>query len=154
MNSTATILIVEDLDEDFEACVIALTQDNNMANPIQRCESGDDALDYLYCRGTFADRPPEAPSLVLLDLNLPGTDGREVLSLIKADDNLKPIPVVVMTSSIDPDDIEDCYRHGANSYVSKPVNLHGFLEAITRLRDYWFEIVLLPRVSDQSDSYL
>ena len=146
MKSTATILIVEDTDEDYEACVSALTHDNNLANPIQRCETGDEALDFLYRRGVFINRPPETPSLILLDLNLPGTNGREVLSLIKNDENLKPIPVIVMTSSSDPADIDDCYRQGANSYVVKPVNLDGFLGAITRLRDYWFEIVLLPRV--------
>ena len=145
MKSNATILIVEDTDEDFEACITALTQDNNLANPIQRCETGDEALDYLYYRSAFADRVPETPGLILLDLNLPGTDGREVLSLIKADNKLKTIPVVVMTSSSDSVDIDDCYRQGANSYVAKPVNLDGFLAAIARLRDYWFEIVLLPR---------
>ena len=145
MKSNATIMIVEDTDEDYEACVTALTHDNNLANPIHRCETGDEALDFLYRRGVFVDRPPEMPGIILLDLNLPGTDGREVLGLIKNDNNLKAIPVVVMTSSKDPADIDDCYRQGANSYVVKPVNLNGFLGAITRLRDYWFEIVLLPR---------
>ena len=145
MKSTATILIIEDTDEDFEACVTALTQDSNLRNPIQRCETGDEALDYLYRRGAYVDKPPETPSLIMLDLNLPGTDGREVLRTIKADYKLKPIPIVVMTSSKDPVDIDDCYRQGANSYVTKPVDLQGFLESITRLRDYWFEIVLLPR---------
>jgi len=145
MKSNKTILIVEDTDEDFEACVIALTQDDNLVHPIQRCETGDEALDYLYCRGSFTERTPEAPSLVLLDLNLPGTDGREVLSLIKADARLKLLPVVVMTSSSDPADIDDCYRQGANSYVVKPVKYDAFISAITLLRDYWFDLARLPR---------
>lgn len=144
MNSTSTILIVEDAIDDFEACVAALTQDNNLANPIFHCETGDDALDYLRGNGKFESSQPDRPSLILLDLNLPGTDGREVLAIIKADPELKSVPVVVMTSSRDQTDIDACYRQGANSYIVKPVDLNGFIQAIARLRDYWFQIVLLP----------
>ena len=144
MNSTSTILIVEDALDDYEACVTALTHDHNLANPIHHCETGDEALDYLRGRGKYADPRPELPCLILLDLNLPGTDGREVLTQIKADGQLKMIPVVVMTSSRDQTDIDACYRQGANSYVVKPVDLTGFIEAIARLRDYWFQTVLLP----------
>jgi CheY-like chemotaxis protein len=144
MNSTSTILIIEDAIDDYEACVAALTQDNNLANPIFRCETGDDALDYLRGQGKYRGSEPDFPCLVLLDLNLPGTDGREVLSIIKADPDLKSVPVVVMTSSKDQTDIDACYRHGANSYIVKPVDLDGFIKAIARLRDYWFQIVLLP----------
>ena len=144
MDTTATILIVEDTDEDFEACVTALTEDNNLGNPIARCETGEEALDYLWGRGKFAGSKPSKPCLIMLDLNLPGTDGREVLNLIKKDDDLKMIPVIVMTSSRDQQDIESCYKVGANSYVVKPVDLNGFIEAITRLRDFWFQIVVLP----------
>lgn len=144
INSTSTILIVEDAIDDYEACVAALTQDHNLANPIFHCETGDDALDYLRGTGSFADPRPDTPCLILLDLNLPGTDGREVLSEIKADPDLKSIPVVVMTSSRDQTDIDSCYRQGANSYIVKPVDLNGFIQAIARLRDYWFQIVLLP----------
>jgi CheY-like chemotaxis protein len=144
MDSTSTILIVEDTDEDYEACVTALTEDNNLGNPIVRCETGDEALNYLWGHGEFAETKPEMPCLILLDLNLPGTDGREVLTQIKADDALKVIPIIVMTSSRDEHDIKSCYQHGANSYVVKPVDLNGFIEAITRLRDFWFRIVVLP----------
>ena len=84
--------------------------------------------------------------MILLDLNLPGTDGRDVLAEIKRDEHLKLIPVVVLTTSSDERDIEKCYQAGANSYMKKPVDLGGFVSAIQRLKDYWFEIVILPKV--------
>lgn len=136
------ILIVEDSDEDFEATARALRR-SGLGNPIERCEDGDEALDFLFQRGAFEDA--ERPGIILLDLNMPGTDGREVLQEVKADKLLKTIPVIVLTTSDDPRDIRGCYEAGANSYVHKPVNLEGFMAAIQRLRDYWFEVVLLPR---------
>jgi two-component system response regulator len=84
--------------------------------------------------------------VILLDLNLPGTDGRDLLLEIKNDERLKLIPVVVLTTSADERDIEMCYRAGANSYMKMPVDLGGFVTAIQRLKDYWFEIVILPKV--------
>ncbi|UWS79081.1 response regulator [Phaeobacter sp. G2] len=145
MDSSATILIVEDNPDDYEACFTALTQDHNLANPIYWCKTGDEALDYLCGNGAFAENKPAMPCLIMLDLNLPGTDGRQVLAQIKHDEMLRKIPVIVMTSSSDQADIDACYREGANSYVVKPVDLNGFIEAITRLRDYWFQIVVLPQ---------
>jgi CheY-like chemotaxis protein len=139
------ILIVEDSPEDFEAMLRAFKK-AGLRNPTAHCEDGDDALDYLYQRGAYAN--PEAarrPALILLDLNLPGTDGRQVLETIKSDPALRSIPVVVLTTSRDPVDIEKCYSFGANSYIQKPVNLAGFVTALERLSDYWFEIVILPR---------
>ena len=99
-----------------------------LANPVFACVNGDDALDFLYRRGPYAG-PGNAPrpSLILLDLNMPGTDGREVLSDIKNNESLKTIPVIVLTTSSDARDIESCYQSGANSYVTKPVDLPGFL---------------------------
>lgn len=144
MDFSAEILIVEDNPDDYEACVTALTLDNNLANPIQWCKTGTEALDLLNGRGSYEDDPPAKPSLIMLDLNLPGIDGREVLAKIKTDKLLRKIPVIVMTSSRDQADIDDCYRIGANSYVVKPVDLGGFIRAIARLRDYWFKIVVLP----------
>ena len=146
MQSSTTILIIEDSPDDYEACVTALKSDNNLVNPIIWCETGDDGLDYLYGRGKHHEQNPVCPCLILLDLNLPGTSGREVLAQIKADESLKKIPVVVMTSSRDPEDIDACYRDGANSYVVKPVDLDGFFQAIARLREYWFEISVLPEL--------
>ena len=92
-----------------------------------------------------ADSP--RPGIILLDLNLPGTDGREVLAEIKGDPSLKTIPVIVLTTSTDEIDIERCYQAGANSYVHKPVGLDGFMTALQRLKDYWFEIVVFPKDS-------
>ncbi len=144
VGSTQTILLVEDNDEDFEATRRAFRK-AGLKNGLHRCEDGDEALDYLYRRGKYTDPATSArPGIILLDLNLPGTDGREVLREIKSDEALRTIPVVVLTTSDDAQDIQSCYDAGANSYMVKPVNLPGFFEAIQRLRDYWFEVVILP----------
>jgi len=143
---TQPILLVEDSPEDYEATVRAFKK-ASVANCLYRCKDGDEALDYLFRRGRYAD--PEAaprPGVILLDLNMPGTDGREVLAEIKQDPTLKRIPVIVLTTSVDERDIEACYQSGANSYVQKPVDLVGFIEAIHRLKDFWFEIVVLPKL--------
>jgi two-component system response regulator len=141
------ILLVEDSPEDFEATVRAFKK-SGLKNPIVRCEDGDSALDYLFRRGQWAD--PESsprPGVILLDLNLPGTDGREVLQEIKKHDQLRHIPIIVLTTSNDDRDVEGCYQAGANSYVQKPVDMDGFIRAIERLNGYWFEVVVLPKVN-------
>ncbi len=117
-----------------------------LANPTYRCEDGDDALDFLFHRGSYAapNEPPQ-PGIILLDLNLPGTDGHEVLAELKRSPDLQHIPVIVLTTSSDERDIERSYRNGANSYITKPVTFSGFTEAVQRLTDYWFSIVILPR---------
>ncbi len=140
-----SILVVEDSPEDWLIMQRAMKK-SNLKNEIIRVADGDEALDYLYRREAYAD-PSKAPrpGIILLDLNLPGTDGREVLAEIKSDPNLRNIPVVVLTTSKDERDIESCYAHGANSYINKPVDMEGFLSAVARLRDYWFEIVVLPK---------
>lgn len=140
-----TILIVEDSDDDFFATQRAFKK-AGLANPIRRCTNGDEAVDYLFRRGVFAD-PASAPrpGVVLLDLNLPGLDGRDVLRLVKADPELRRIPVIVLTTSSAEQDIERCYADGANTYVQKPVDLQGFFLAISRLKDYWFEVAILPK---------
>jgi len=124
------ILLVEDSPEDYEVTVRAFRK-ANLLNPVFHCQDGEEALDYLYRRGRYAD-PTSAPrpGLVLLDLNLPGTDGRQVLAQIKSDAQLRTIPVVVLTTSADERDIEGCYRAGANSYVQKPVSLDAFLRSV------------------------
>ena len=139
------ILLVEDSPEDFEATVRAFKR-SGLKNPIIRCEDGEHALDFLHRRGRYADpaRSPR-PGVVLLDLNLPGTDGREVLAEIKGDEALRQIPVIVLTTSNDERDVEACYLAGANSYIQKPVDMDGFLRAIERLKGYWFEVVVLPQ---------
>lgn len=145
MNPSKTILIAEDSDDDFLATERAFRK-SGLVNPIQRCTNGDQVLDYLYRRGGFSD--PEKsprPGIVLLDLNLPGTDGREVLRIVKSDPKLHKIPVIVLTTSDAEQDIVRCYDAGANSYVKKPVDMQGFVLAITRLQEYWFEVAVLPK---------
>ncbi len=144
------ILLVEDSPEDTEAMLRAFRK-AGLANPVQHCSDGDDALDFLFQRGRYAaPGAPPRPIVILLDLNLPGTDGREVLAEIKQDERLKMIPVVVLTTSSDERDIQKCYQMGANSYIKKPVDLDGFMRAVQLLKDYWFEIVILPKQDNRA----
>lgn len=139
------ILLVEDSDEDYETTLRAFKK-SAMGNPVQRCTNGEEAMDYLFRKGGFADpQKSPRPELILLDLNLPGTDGRDVLQEIKKDGELRRIPVIVLTTSEDERDVEKCYQYGANSYIHKPVNFEGFLTAIQRLKGFWFEVAILPR---------
>lgn len=142
-----TILLVED-NADDAAMTITSLRDANVQNDIIHCRTGDEALDFLYSRGKYADEPAHRvlPGLILLDLNLPGTDGREVLQILKQDDARKVIPVIVLTTSSDEGDILRCYDAGANSYIVKPVGFEGFITAMERLSDYWLEISVTPRV--------
>jgi len=138
------ILVVEDSDEHFEAVRRAFAK-AGITNPVHRCGDGDEALDYLFRRGAYND-PGAAPrpAVVLLDLNLPGTDGREVLDQLKADEALRVLPVIVLSTSSSPGDIELCYRNGASSYIVKPVRFDEFLNTVKNLRNYWFDTVALP----------
>ena len=146
VTSTQTILIVEDSEDDYDATVRALTKGTNLRNPIRHCEDGQECLDYLYHRGRYAEQETAPrPGIILLDLNLPGIDGRKVLSEVKSDPELRAIPVVIMTNSEDDRDINRCYQTGANTYVPKPVDWEGFFQAMTRLKEYWFEIAILPK---------
>ena len=139
------ILLVEDSPEDYETTQRAFRK-SGLRNPIFRCADGDEALDYLFHRGQYADAgAAPRPGVILLDLNLPGTDGRAVLTEIKANPSLKQIPVIVLTTSSDQRDVNACYRAGASSYIQKPVDLDGFMRAMERLNDYWFEVVILPK---------
>jgi CheY-like chemotaxis protein len=141
------ILVVEDSPEDFEATSRAFRR-AGLRNPMLHCATGDDALDFLHRRGRYEDpRQSPRPGVILLDLNLPGTDGREVLHEIKRSDDLAAIPVIVLTTSSDARDVDACYQAGASSYIQKPVDLDGFMRAIQRLHDYWFEVVVLPRLT-------
>ena len=138
------ILIVEDNDYDYRQTLRAF-EESRLANPVYRCVDGDDDLDYLHRRGEYTDPViSPRPGLILLDLKLPGTDGSEVLQEVKSNPKLQTIPVIVLTTSQDERDIEECYRAGANSYVCKPVTFEGYVDAIRRLEEYWFHIVILP----------
>jgi two-component system response regulator len=149
MNQTLThlqsILVVEDSEDDFEATSRAF-QKVNLRNPVIWCQSGQAALDYLKREGRYKDSGGvAAPGLVLLDLNMPGLDGRKTLQAIKLDEALKSIPVIILTTSSDERDVQACYQLGANTYVQKPVSFEGLIEAIQRLKSYWFEFALLPK---------
>jgi CheY-like chemotaxis protein len=140
-----SILLVEDSPEDFETAVRAF-QKAGWTNPIFRCADGEQALDYLFRRENYADPVlSPRPRLILLDLNLPGTDGREVLATIKKDLDLKSIPVLVLTTSADVRDIVSCYQAGVNCYMKKPVDLGGFMESVRKLVDFWFNVAILPQ---------
>lgn len=139
------ILLVEDSEEDFLTTKRAFKK-AGVANPIDRVKTGDEALDYMRHGGTYSELTiADRPGLILLDLNLPGTDGRAVLRDLKADPLFKSTPIIVFTTSNDERDIEACYRDGANSYIQKPLDFRGFVTALGRLQDYWFEIAILPK---------
>lgn len=135
------ILIVEDSPEDLYT-LQRLLRASGLARPILHCEDGDSALNLLFRRGEHGRAP--RPAVILLDLNLPGTDGREVLMTLKQHPHLKQIPIIVLSTSSARQDVERSYRMGANSYITKSVNYDGFAHAIQVLVDYWFEVSLLP----------
>ena len=145
MAAPIRLLLVEDNEDDYEATLRSLRK-NHFVNPIKWCRNGQEALDYLRGKQDIADAmAAQKPDLILLDLNMPGIDGRHVLNIIKADSTLRSIPVVVLTTSTDPRDIAECYDMGANSYIQKPVNLEGLTDAVRTMKDYWFDIAILPR---------
>jgi CheY-like chemotaxis protein len=138
------LLIIEDSDEDF-AAFQRMMQKAAVVNPVYRCTDGDDALDFLYHQGRYqGSLPAPRPSLILLDLNLPATDGRELLAQIKQDEDLKIIPVIAFTTSSNPKDVELCYRYGVNGYMLKPVNVQHLQHFVRVFASYWLEVVILP----------
>ncbi|MEB3273984.1 MAG: response regulator [Prochlorothrix sp.] len=137
--------MVEDSDEDFEALVRTFKKLGTVPQ-IQRLADGDEALDYLEqlkADSRPAGSVPLYPYVILLDLNLPGTDGREVLEVIKQDSLLKQIPVVIFSSSMSQRDVQNCYTLGANSYLIKPMGMSQLLETIRLFLDYWFRWVVI-----------
>jgi CheY-like chemotaxis protein len=135
------ILLVEDSPADVLIAREALAE-AKLLNNIHVAEDGVEALDFLYKRGKFASSP--SPDLILLDLNLPRKNGREVLEEIKADENLKRIPVVMLTTSSAEEDILRSYNLHANCYVVKPVEFESFVKAVQSIQQFWFSIVALP----------
>ena len=136
MTIVGRILLVEDDPKDTELTLTAL-EEYNLANEVVVAKDGEEALDYLYCRGKFQARTSENPAVLLLDLKLPKVDGLEVLQQIKSDEKLKMIPVVVLTSSREERDMVTSYRLGVNAYVVKPVDFHEFVNAIKELGVFW-----------------
>jgi two-component system, response regulator len=132
-----TILLIEDNPDDVELTLRAFKK-NNVVNEIVVAGDGIEALDYLYGTGKFKSRDiSQLPAVVLLDLKLPKLDGMEVLQRIRSDDRTKFLPVVILTSSKEEQDIKGSYGLGANSYIRKPVNFLNFLEAVRQLELYW-----------------
>jgi CheY-like chemotaxis protein len=139
------IILVDDSPLDRELAMDALKQ-YNLANEVLALRDGVEALDYLYRRGEFAERPDGNPAVILLDLKMPKVDGLEVLRQIKSDPNLRVIPVVIMTSSREEQDVVNSYKLGVNAYVVKPLNFHEFIDAIKVLGAFWMVLNEPPKV--------
>ena len=135
--SQKDILLVEDNPDDVELTRIAFAE-ANVANRLEVVGDGAEALDYLFARCEYAHRDPhDLPSIVLLDLNLPKVDGREVLQAIRANEKTRGLPVVVLTTSTEPFDVEASYALGVNSYIRKPVDFEQFVWAVKQVGLYW-----------------
>jgi CheY-like chemotaxis protein len=143
MTAVHTILLAEDNANDAELTLAAL-REHRIANDIVLVRDGEGALDYLYRRGAFRDRSPDAPGLILLDLKMPKVDGLEVLQVVKGDPALKSIPVVILTSSREEADLVRGYGLGVNAYVVKPVVFKDFMDAVKALGQFWAMVNELP----------
>lgn len=143
MDSDKAILLVEDNPRDEELTLRAL-QKSRVLNPVVVARDGVEALDYLFCRGAHAGRDGALPQVVLLDLKLPRIDGLEVLRAIRLDERLKLLPVVILTSSVEEQDLVRSYSLGANSYIRKPVDFEQFVEAVRTLGLYWLVLNQSP----------
>lgn len=136
-NNNIQILLIEDNMNDAELTIRALKK-NNLANKLRHVRDGAEGLDFIFAQGQYFNRNMEdLPNIIVLDLKMPKIDGIEVLRRIKSDERTKKIPVVMLTSSKEDPDIQECYRLGANSYVVKPVEFDHFVKAISDLGLYW-----------------
>lgn len=136
MSAIRTILLAEDSPADAEMTIDAL-REANLANPIVHVEDGVEVLEYLYRKGRFADRPDEVPVVLLLDIKMPRMDGLEVLQRIRADEKLRRMPVVILSSSREERDLARSWDLGVNAYVVKPVDIQQFFEAVKTLGQFW-----------------
>ena len=139
------ILLAEDNPADAEMTLRALRR-NNLANKVHWVKDGEQALEFIFRKGAYAERDPAiVPKLVMLDIKMPKVDGIEVLRRIKADESTRTIPVVVMTSSNEERDVVESYRLGVNSYIVKPVQFEAFLETVAKIGLYWVITNRVPR---------
>ncbi|HEX8701931.1 MAG TPA: response regulator, partial [Myxococcaceae bacterium] len=145
LNSAPPILVVEDNDEDFDMLQLAF-QSAAVPNALLRCQDGEETLEFLRRQGRYEQSERALrPGLILLDLNLPGLDGRQVLESIKSDSQLRAIPVIVFSTSDNPRDVQSCYQLGASAYLLKPVDLERFERMVRLLKEFWLEFVVLPQ---------
>ncbi len=147
----AIVILLVDDDEDDRLLTTDALRAAKVANELKTVCDGEELMDYLYHRGQYA--PPVAsprPGLILLDLNMPRKDGREALREIKADPELRSIPVVVLTTSRTEDEINRTYDLGANSFMAKPVTFESLVQAMAAVTNYWFQIVELPSGAKES----
>lgn len=144
MRRPIVILLTDDDEEDLQMTLEAL-RESRLGNDLRTTRDGEELMDYLLRRGRYAD-PSDSPmpGLILLDLNMPKKNGREALAEIKANTDLRQIPVIVLTTSKAEEDIFRSYDLGVNSFITKPVTFAGLVEAMKVLSQYWFEIVELP----------
>jgi CheY-like chemotaxis protein len=141
-----TIILAED-DEGHATLVQRNLKRAGIVNDLIHLKDGQDALDYIYCRGPYAGRPVDGATLLLLDINMPRVNGVEVLHRIKADQKTAKIPVIILTTTDDPREVERCYQLGCSVYVTKPVVYEEFVEAIRRL-GLFLSIVKAPRETE------
>lgn len=145
-----TILMAEDDEDDRMLAADALAE-AHLANDLRFVVDGQDLMDYLRHEGAYSDGTEPRPDIILLDLNLPKKDGREALSEIKSDPELRRIPVVVLTTSNAEQDVVRSYDLGVNSFITKPVTFAGLVEVLSSFSRYWFEIVELPGDAELDD---
>ena len=150
MASERRILLVEDNPGDVDLTLRALQRDG-IANEVDVVRDGVEALDYMFWRGAYEERDPaDAPVVILLDLKLPKVDGVEVLKALRADERTRCVPVVILTSSDQEKDVVQCYKCGANSYVTKPVSAPDFRRAVRQLGLYWALVNVCPPAPGRS----
>ena len=143
MSEIRTILLAEDSPHDAEMAIDAL-REAHLANPIVHVEDGVEAIDYLFRRGKFADRPEGDPAVLLLDIKMPRMDGLEVLKQLRDHETLKRMPVVILSSSREESDLARSWDLGVNAYVVKPVDVDQFFDAVRTLGRFWAVLNEVP----------
>jgi two-component system, response regulator len=144
-HARSTLILIADDDSDDRMLALDAFRENRLSNELRFVEDGEDLMDFLKRQGKYAGLAGSPlPALILLDLNMPKKDGREALKEIKADPELRRIPIVVMTTSKEEEDVYKAYELGVNSFITKPTSFDSLVEIVRTLADYWFDVVELP----------